>query len=129
MAKDLGGQAACMYAQTVSSHVLEALTDPTGLEDLAARALEHFREGRPLADFARYTQELGLATDADVLYIESIPPETQEEIRTAIVGYLERQPRWTVLIGHEPADAFAVKTEDDATTRIATLIIVGPHPE
>lgn len=129
MVESIGGQAACMYASNVSAHVLETRADLKALQDLAGRALDHFREGRPLAEFARYTQELGLATDADVAYIESIPAKIQEEIGALIVGYLERDPRWTVLIDHEPADEFAVKTTEDEATRIATLILVGPHPE
>lgn len=119
--------AACMYADKVSAHVLETRTDLAALEDLAGRALDHFREGRPLADFARYTQELGLATDHDVAYVESIPKATQDEVGRMILDYLERSPRWTVLIGHEPADEFGVRTVEDEGTRTAILVLVGPH--
>lgn len=116
---------ACAYADEVSAHVRETQADKAALAGLAQSALEHFSAGGSLGDFAR---GLGLGRDSDFAYIDSIPQQTQDGIRSAILDYLGRVPPWTILIEHESDTNFAVRTADDDATRTGTVILVGPHP-
>jgi hypothetical protein len=115
-------EAACGYSADVSEHVRTA--DADRLQQLVTNAVQHFTAGGSLADFA---QGLGLGSASDIEFIRSIPQNTQDEIKTTILGYIQRVPAWSVLISHEPGDEFAVRTEEDAASRMATLILVAPH--
>lgn len=114
--------AACGYSADVSDYVRAA--DPAALQQLVSNAISHLTAGGSLADFA---QGLGIGSASDIDYIRSIPDSTQDEIRTTILGYIQRVPAWNVLISYESAQDFSVRTEEDAASRTATLILVGPH--
>lgn len=118
---------ACMYVETLNAHATGARDDPDSVGDLISAVLDICKSGQPLADIARQTQALGLASDTDVGYISRIPDDTQEKIRTALVDCLEREPRWMVQFAYEVADDFDARVQEDLETRTMTLVFIGPH--
>lgn len=116
----------CMMVDKVSQHVYEAI-ERGEVEKVLEKALDDFRGGKPLADVARDLVQIDLATEHDVAYIESLPQWMHVAVQATILEYIEREPRWTVFFRHEPADKFALRWDEQDSTRVATLVLIGPH--